>query len=236
MIVISCCSLSSCCCCSRSARSSPAQGGGDEPALRRRRLRRRDVRLPEGLGRSSSGSTHAVPIVSYVPLLMFAILFGLSMDYEVFLMSQIQEHYQETATPAGGRRRTRGDGRVITSAALIMVFVFCELRPERRPDGQAVRRRAGGRDRGRRDRRALPARAGGDGADGQAPPGGCRAGSTASCRTSASRARATSTTPRRRRRPSPNRRPPLRRTFCQIESPPRPRRLAATQPPTKESR
>ena len=37
-----------------------------------------------------------MPIVSYVPLMMFAILFGLSMDYEVFLMSHVREHYQET--------------------------------------------------------------------------------------------------------------------------------------------
>jgi putative drug exporter of the RND superfamily len=56
---------------------------------------------------------------------MFAILFGLSMDYEVFLMSQIQEHYQQT----GDARRAVVDGlaatgRVITSAALVMVFVF----------------------------------------------------------------------------------------------------------------
>jgi putative drug exporter of the RND superfamily len=66
-----------------------------------------------------------VPIVSYVPLFMFAILFGLSMDYEVFLVSQIEEHVH-----AGEDNRssvTSGlvtSARVITSAALIMVFVF----------------------------------------------------------------------------------------------------------------
>ena len=38
------------------------------------------------------GHSDPVPIVSYVPLFMFAILFGLSMDYEVFLVSQIEEH------------------------------------------------------------------------------------------------------------------------------------------------
>ena len=37
--------------------------------------------------------------MSFVPLLMFAILFGLSMDYEVFLLSQIQEHYRESRRP-----------------------------------------------------------------------------------------------------------------------------------------
>jgi RND superfamily putative drug exporter len=66
-----------------------------------------------------------VPIVSYVPLFMFAILFGLSMDYEVFLVSQIEEHVH-----AGEDNRssvTSGlvtSARVITAAALIMVFVF----------------------------------------------------------------------------------------------------------------
>jgi RND superfamily putative drug exporter len=66
-----------------------------------------------------------VPIVSYVPLFMFAILFGLSMDYEVFLVSQIEEHYK------GGEDNRRAvvsglvtSARVITAAAAIMVFVF----------------------------------------------------------------------------------------------------------------
>jgi RND superfamily putative drug exporter len=67
----------------------------------------------------------AVPIVSYVPLFMFAILFGLSMDYEVFLVSQIEEHVHagednETSVVSG----LVTSARVITAAALIMVFVF----------------------------------------------------------------------------------------------------------------
>ncbi len=67
----------------------------------------------------------SVPIVSYVPLFMFAILFGLSMDYEVFLVSQIEEHVHE-----GQDNRTSvisglvTSARVITAAAAIMVFVF----------------------------------------------------------------------------------------------------------------
>ena len=66
-----------------------------------------------------------VPIVSYVPLFMFAILFGLSMDYEVFLVSQIEEHVH-----GGEDNRTSvisglvTSARVITAAALIMVYVF----------------------------------------------------------------------------------------------------------------
>jgi len=66
-----------------------------------------------------------VPIVSYVPLFMFAILFGLSMDYEVFLVSQIEEHVHQGQD--NRRSVTSGlvtSGRVITAAALIMVFVF----------------------------------------------------------------------------------------------------------------
>jgi putative drug exporter of the RND superfamily len=71
------------------------------------------------------GLSGPVPIVSYVPLFMFAILFGLSMDYEVFLVSQIEEHVHE-----GQDNRTSvvsgliTSARVITAAAAIMVFVF----------------------------------------------------------------------------------------------------------------
>jgi len=66
-----------------------------------------------------------VPVVSYVPLFMFAVLFGLSMDYEVFLVSQIKEHVDQ------GQDYTRSvvsglvtSAVVITAAASIMVFVF----------------------------------------------------------------------------------------------------------------
>ena len=55
-----------------------------------------DGGLPGGPGRRRRGAHGAIPIVSFVPLIMFAILFGLSMDYEVFLMSQMQEHYLES--------------------------------------------------------------------------------------------------------------------------------------------
>ena len=79
----------------------------------------------KGWGASLIGLDHSIPIVSFVPLLMFAILFGLSMDYEVFLMTQIREHFKEH----GDAKRAvieglANTGRVITSAALIMVFVF----------------------------------------------------------------------------------------------------------------
>ena len=66
-----------------------------------------------------------MPIVSFVPLLMFAIVFGLSMDYEVFLLSRIREHYLATGdNDASVVHGLASTARVITSAALIMVSVF----------------------------------------------------------------------------------------------------------------
>jgi RND superfamily putative drug exporter len=78
-----------------------------------------------GWGASLIGLDEAIPIVSFVPLLMFAILFGLSMDYEVFLLTQMNEHYKQS----GDERKAvveglANTGRVITSAAAIMVCVF----------------------------------------------------------------------------------------------------------------
>lgn len=65
------------------------------------------------------------PIEPFVPMMMFAIVFGLSMDYEVFLLSRIREEYLRT----GDSRASVADGlaataRVITAAAAIMVVVF----------------------------------------------------------------------------------------------------------------
>jgi RND superfamily putative drug exporter len=80
----------------------------------------------EGHGASLLGvDGGATPVVSYVPLMMFAILFGLSMDYQVFLLSRMREHYEKT----GDNHEAVVDGlavsaRVITSAALIMVTVY----------------------------------------------------------------------------------------------------------------
>jgi len=78
-----------------------------------------------GWGADLIGLESTVPIVSFIPMFMFAILFGLSMDYEVFLLSRVREEYAVSGSPTGsvvhGVART---GRVITSAALIMVAVF----------------------------------------------------------------------------------------------------------------
>jgi putative drug exporter of the RND superfamily len=71
------------------------------------------------------GIDHEVPIAPFMPVMMFAILFGLSMDYEVFLISRIREEYLKD----GDTRRAVADGlaktaRVITAAAAVMVVVF----------------------------------------------------------------------------------------------------------------
>jgi putative drug exporter of the RND superfamily len=79
----------------------------------------------KGWGVGLVGLDGEVPIVSFVPLMMFAILFGLSMDYEVFLMTHIREAWQQTHDNRRAVITGVGTtGRVITSAALIMVSVF----------------------------------------------------------------------------------------------------------------
>jgi RND superfamily putative drug exporter len=78
-----------------------------------------------GWGSSWVGIEETVPIPSFVPMLMFAIVFGLSMDYEVFLLSRVHEAY--LATRDSHRAVAIGIGataRVITTAAAIMVTVF----------------------------------------------------------------------------------------------------------------
>ena len=65
------------------------------------------------------------PIEAWVPMMLFAIVFGLSMDYEVFLLSAIREHYDRTGDNATAvAEGLASTARVITAAALIMVFVF----------------------------------------------------------------------------------------------------------------
>jgi uncharacterized membrane protein YdfJ with MMPL/SSD domain len=69
-----------------------------------------------------------VPIASYVPLMMFAVLFGLSMDYEVFLVSKIQQHHAEGEEPTEAVVSGLGSGaHVVTAAALIMFCVFASF-------------------------------------------------------------------------------------------------------------
>ena len=78
-----------------------------------------------GIGADLLGFQQTPQIEFWLPLFLFSILFGLSMDYHVFLLSRIKEHYDETgdnaASVAFGLRSTAG---IITGAALIMVGVF----------------------------------------------------------------------------------------------------------------
>ncbi|KUJ66591.1 transporter [Streptomyces albus subsp. albus] len=78
-----------------------------------------------GWGGPSLGVNGTVPIESYVPMMMFAIVFGLSMDYEVFLLSRVHEAWLRTADSKGSvAHALEITARVITCAALIMVSVF----------------------------------------------------------------------------------------------------------------
>jgi RND superfamily putative drug exporter len=90
--------------------------------------------VQQGHGLSLIGLDRTGPIESFVPPIAFAILFGLSMDYEVFLMSRIREehvHGQETVEAV--KNGVAGVGRVIAAAALIMSSVFFSflLEPDR---------------------------------------------------------------------------------------------------------
>jgi RND superfamily putative drug exporter len=78
-----------------------------------------------GWGSSVLGLAGGAPIEPFIPMMLFAIVFGLSMDYEVFLLSRMKEEYDRT----GDNANAVADGlsvtaRVITAAALIMVVVF----------------------------------------------------------------------------------------------------------------
>ncbi|MFH7322937.1 MMPL family transporter [Aeromicrobium sp. JJY06] len=78
-----------------------------------------------GWGASLLGIDHAAPVSSWVPILIFAILFGLSMDYEVFLLSRIREKWLDTGDATGSVvHGLSASGKVITAAAAIMVVVF----------------------------------------------------------------------------------------------------------------
>jgi RND superfamily putative drug exporter len=78
-----------------------------------------------GWGAELLGLDHAMPVSSWMPILLFAVLFGLSMDYEVFLLSRIREDWLDTGDAHGSVvRGLSSTGRVISAAAAIMVAVF----------------------------------------------------------------------------------------------------------------
>ena len=79
----------------------------------------------KGYGNGIFGFTQADTIEAWVPLFLFSVLFGLSMDYQVFLLSRIKERYDETGNTTGSVAWGVGStARIITGAALIIVAVF----------------------------------------------------------------------------------------------------------------
>ena len=79
----------------------------------------------KGYGNGIFGFTQADTIEAWVPLFLFSVLFGLSMDYQVFLLSRIKERYDETGdTTASVAWGVGSTARIITGAALIIVAVF----------------------------------------------------------------------------------------------------------------
>jgi len=82
----------------------------------------------KGWGAHWIGLEGPIPIDSYVPMMMFAVLFGLSMDYEVFLLTSFREHWAQSGDMVASVRRGLADtGRLVTSAAFIMVVVFASF-------------------------------------------------------------------------------------------------------------
>ena len=86
--------------------------GGDEQGAQQERIQQ-------------DGGGQAGPVESFLPVLMLAVLFGLSMDYEVFLVSRIREEWAATGDNHQAVRTGQATtGRVIIAAATIMIFVF----------------------------------------------------------------------------------------------------------------
>jgi RND superfamily putative drug exporter len=75
------------------------------------------------------------PVASFVPIIVMAVLFGLAMDYEVFLVSSMREHYSRHRQPrAAILAGSRNAGRVVVSAAAIMISVFVSFLFSHDPD------------------------------------------------------------------------------------------------------
>ncbi len=90
----------------------------------------------QGHGSQTIWNIHATDsVISWIPLMIFAFLFGISMDYEVFMLTRIREEYDETGdTPyavAHGLART---GKLVTSGALVLMFAFFVLSTGPGPD------------------------------------------------------------------------------------------------------
>ena len=132
-----------------------------------------------GIGKGLLGFSSTAGIDPAVPLLLFVILFGLSMDYHVFIISRIREAFDRGASMdeavADGIKSTAG---VVTSAAVVMVGGVRDLQHALDAVLQAVRRRARDGDTARRHDRPRRAPARDDEAARRRGTGTCRAGSS----------------------------------------------------------
>lgn len=82
---------------------------------------------------------HQGPVLSFMPIILMGVLFGLAMDYQVFLVSRIREevvHGSDSSTAI--RRGFIGSGRVVTAAAIIMIAVFAAFVPEGDPSIKVI--------------------------------------------------------------------------------------------------
>ena len=165
----------------------PGDRGRHEPALGRRGVRRHRGRVPVGMGEGLFGLDSTIPIISFVPMMMFAVLFGLSMDYQVFLLTRVREEYDKT-----GETRTAvvtglsHTARVDHVGGLDHDRRLPELRRLPDPRGEDVRARPGRRGRGRLHGRAGWCSSPASWRSSARRTGGSRAGSRASSRRSPS--------------------------------------------------
>jgi putative drug exporter of the RND superfamily len=83
----------------------------------------------QGHGSEAIWNVHATQsIISWIPLMIFAFLFGLSMDYEVFMLTRMREAYDESGdTPHAVSLGLARTGKLVTSAALVLMFAFFVL-------------------------------------------------------------------------------------------------------------
>ncbi len=112
-----------------------------------------------GHGSSLWNITATQAITAWIPVMIFAFLFGLSMDYEVFMLTRMREAYDETRSTDRaielGLART---GKLVTSAALILMFAFLVLSSSPGYEIKELRDRTRGGDHLRRDGDSRAAR------------------------------------------------------------------------------
>ena len=104
----------------------PLTAACHEPALHRRRARHSGGGLPVGRPGLAHRHQGTSPVEAFLPVMLFAILFGLSMDYQVFLVSRMHEEYIKSGgdNRVAVRNGLAATGKTITAAALIMILVF----------------------------------------------------------------------------------------------------------------